>query len=149
MIMMIGIVLILFGALRLIPSIKQNSTIKNARKSWKSAEGTFISMRKYRSNITSRSPSRLRSSESTTQITRYYPVFEYFVNSRQYKIESTDGSMMPDTYKSGDKTNVLYNPENPKSAVLESDINPSWIFIVAIILIFFGICLIVVGVLKG
>lgn len=62
---------------------------------------------------------RLESSHSSDSGTSYSPVFRYTVNGQEYEYESVNSSNPP-THQVGDVTTLLYQPDNPAKARVNS-----------------------------
>ena len=101
--------------------LKRHLKENEAKKRWKHTEGVVkdIEVSEGSSLMGSRSTmSGMRISHSPNF--KYYPVYEYFVDSIPYTIKGGTGSSNPQVVKNGGSRTILYNPENPANAMLEN-----------------------------
>ena len=110
------------------------------------ATGTVVELKKVRRLSTS-------SSGSTSHVTTYYPVVRYQTkNGKNVTFTSSSGSY-PSPYKRGDRVTLLYDPENPQKARIES-FSSMWLapilgFGIGGILFFTGSVILMWGKLSG
>ena len=51
-------------------------------------------------------------------VTYYYPVLEFPAGDKIYRVKTNLKAVFPDTYKQGNRLNILYNPQNPSDLKL-------------------------------
>ena len=54
-----------------------------------------------------------RSNHGSGRQTYYYPVIEFPVRDKIIRVKTRIKASLPETYKKGDRLNILYNPKNP------------------------------------
>lgn len=72
----------------------------------------------------------------------YFPIYEFEVNGKKYKISDTTGNMSQESFQIGDIVEIKYNPENPEECYKEGDVfSKVWLvfLIVGVICIIEGI----------
>lgn len=65
--------------------------------------------------------------------TYYFPIYEFEVNGKKYKIRDTAGNMYKESFHIGDTVEIKYNPENPNECYKEGDVfSKVWIIFLVI-----------------
>lgn len=52
----------------------------------------------------------------------YFPIYEFEVNGKRYKISDTTGNISKEDFKIGKIVEIKYNPENPEECYKEGDV---------------------------
>ena len=99
----------LTGIACFIYGVKNRIKEKEARRSWVRTEAVVKSVESSWSNSSSEDGSKII----------YTPVYEYSVDSVRYEIRGWASSESINAYNVGDKSTILYNPENPGKAMQE------------------------------
>ena len=89
--------------------VKNRNKEKEARRSWVRTEGVVKSVE---------SSWGISSSDEGSKIV-YTPLYEYVVDSVSYETRGWASSENINAYNVGDRTTILYNPENPGKAMPE------------------------------
>lgn len=58
-------------------------------------------------------------SSNSTRATYHYPVFQYYVNGREYTITTSTGSGNPKLFPAGSTATVYYDPSSPDRAYVK------------------------------
>lgn len=63
----------------------------------------------------------------------YFPIYEFEVNGKKYKIRDTTGNVREKNLKIGEIVEIKYNPENPEECYKEGDaFSKAWlVFLIA------------------
>lgn len=83
---------------------------------------------------------KLKSDRDTDGYTRkrifYFPIYEFEVNGKKYKIRDTTGNISQENFEIGKNVEIKYNPENPEECYKKGDIfSKIWlVFLIAGIL---------------
>lgn len=67
-------------------------------------------------------------------VTHYYPILEFPVRDKIYRVKTVIKATLPDTYKQGNRLDILYNPQNPADLKLQK--NTVWEGVAGMILMF-------------
>lgn len=51
----------------------------------------------------------------------YFPIYEFEVNEKKYRIRDTTGNLSLENFKIGEIVEIKYNPENPEECYKEGD----------------------------
>lgn len=77
--------------------------------------------------------------------TYYFPIYEFEVSGKKYKIRDTTGNVSQENLKIGEIVEIKYNPENPSECYKEGDaFSKVWL-----VFLVFGIICIIEGIGIG